>query len=212
MTKERFIALWNRCLVDGAVAEAVPVYGDLVRRYSEPHRRYHTCGHISHCLQQLDLATGLMDDPDAVEMGLWFHDAVYDPCASDNELKSAELFADLVDGHFKLAFRRSVYDLILVTMHPEHPKRLDEQFIVDIDLSSFGLPWEVFKRDSDAVRAEKAHLPDKKFFSGQIKFLRSLLERPTFFFTDFFQARYESTARSNITRHIEELRAQGYAD
>ncbi|MFQ6022922.1 MAG: hypothetical protein ACE5NW_09380 [Acidiferrobacterales bacterium] len=210
MTRERFGALWNRCLVDRAVAQPGPVYEELVQRYSEPHRHYHTCNHINHCLKQHDLATDFMDDPDAVEMGLWFHDAIYDPYASDNELRSAKLFANLVDDHVPPAFRRSVYDLILVTVHPEQPKRLDEQFMVDIDLSSFGLAWEAFKRDSNAVRAEKPHVSDEQFFRGQVKFLQSLLDRPTFFFTDFFRARYETTARSNITRYIEDLLVQGY--
>lgn len=210
MTRERFIALWNRCLLDGVVAEAVPIYEELAQRYAEPHRRYHTRNHISHCLQQLDLATGLMDCPDAVEMGLWFHDAIYDPRASDNELRSAELFTDIVNDRVAPNFRQTVYDLILITTHPEHPERLDEKFIVDIDLSSFALPWEAFKRDSNAVRQEYSHLPDKEFYPGQLEFLQALLERPIFFFTDFFRSRYENVARQNITRYIEELHAQGY--
>ncbi|MFQ5935192.1 MAG: phosphohydrolase [Acidiferrobacterales bacterium] len=151
-----------------------------------------------------------MDNPDAVEMGLWFHDVIYDPRASDNELKSAELFTELADGHLEPTLRESVYDLILITMHPEQPKCRDEQFMVDIDLSSFGLPWETFQRDSEAVREEFAHLSDDQFYPGQIRFLRSLLARPTFFFTDFFQAQYETTARHNIGRHLDELCARGY--
>jgi predicted metal-dependent HD superfamily phosphohydrolase len=210
MTEERFTALWNRCLVEGATTQALPVYEELVRRYSEPHRHYHTPEHIGHCLRQLDLAVGLMDDANAVEMGLWFHDAIYDPRASDNELKSAELFTQRVDQDVPAAFRQSVYDLIMVTMHPEQPTCLDEQFMVDIDLSSFGLPWDTFQRHSEAVRREYAHLSDQRFYPNQIGFLRSLLARPAFFFTDFFRARYEATARENIDRHLQELCAQGY--
>lgn len=210
MTEERFAALWNRCLVEGASTEALPVYQELVRRYSEPHRHYHTPEHIGHCLRQLDLAAGLMDDADAVEMGLWFHDAIYDPRASDNERRSAELFTQVVDQDVSTAFRQSVYNLIMVTMHPEHPKSLNEQFMVDIDLSSFGLPWDTFQRHSEAVRREYAHLSDQRFYPNQIGFLRSLLARPAFFFTDFFRARYEKTARENIGRHLQELCVQGY--
>ncbi|MDX1488907.1 MAG: hypothetical protein R3268_11940 [Acidiferrobacterales bacterium] len=211
MTEDRFAALWSRCLVESADREALPVYQELVRRYSEAHRHYHTPEHIDHCLRQLDLAAGLMDDADAVEMGLWFHDVIYDPRASDNERKSAELFTQVVDQDVPAAFRRSVYDLIMVTVHPEQPKSRDEQFMVDIDLSSFGLPWETFQRHSEAVRKEYAHLSDQRFYPNQIAFLRSLLARPAFFLTDFFRARYEKTARENIGRHLKELGGQGYA-
>ncbi len=210
MAKKRFQALWNRCLVAGAASNGGTVYQELKKRYSEPHRYYHTPDHIGHCLREFDFAAELMDDADAVEMGLWFHDAIYDPRASDNELKSAEFFAARADGHMDAEFRERVYDLILITIHPEQPRNLDQEFMVDIDLSSFGLPWPAFRRDSNAVRNEYAHLPDRQFYPAQIRFLRSLLARPSFFFTEFFRNRYEETANSNITRHIDELIALGY--
>lgn len=210
MAKKRFQALWNRCLLAGAASDGVAVYQELETRYSEPHRYYHTTDHIRHCLREFDLAAELMDDADAVEMGLWFHDAIYDPRASDNELKSAELFTVRADGHMDADFRRRVYDLILITIHPEQPRNLDQEFMVDIDLSSFGLPWPAFRRDSNAVRNEYAHMSDKQFYPAQIRFLGSLLARPSFFFTEFFRNRYEETAKGNITRHIDELAALGY--
>jgi predicted metal-dependent HD superfamily phosphohydrolase len=210
MTEARFTALWDRCGTGGGGAAAAQIYKELVRRYSEPHRRYHTRAHIECCLRQHDLAAGLMDDADAVEMGLWFHDVIYDPRAADNERQSAKLFETLSVDHLSAAFRKAVHELILVTIHPEQPTSRDQQFMVDIDLSSFGLPWEAFRRDSDAVRQEYAHLSDADFFRNQIGFLRSLIDRPTFFFTDFFRTRYETTAIQNITRHIGELRARGF--
>jgi predicted metal-dependent HD superfamily phosphohydrolase len=211
MAKKRFQALWKRCLLAGAASDGVTVFQELKKRYSEPHRYYHTPNHISHCLREFDLATELMDDADAIEMGLWFHDAIYDPRASNNELKSAELFTACAGDRMDADFRRRVYDLILITIHPEKPRSPDQEFMVDIDLSSFGLPWPAFRRDSNAVRNEYAHLSDKQFYPAQIRFLRSLLARPTFFFTEFFRNRYEETAERNIARHIDELGALGYS-
>ncbi|MEE8212159.1 MAG: hypothetical protein V3T85_09585, partial [Acidiferrobacterales bacterium] len=164
----------------------------------------------THCLKQVDLAADLMDNCDAVEMGLWFHDAIYEPGAADNELKSAQLFEEITNDK-QSSLKQSVYDLIMVTKHPEHPKCLDEKFMVDIDLSSFGLPWGVFIQDSQAVREEFAHVPDESFFAGHLKFLNSLVRRPTFFFTDFFQTRYEAIAKKNIARYMKDLHAKGYS-
>ena len=206
MDRTRFEALWRRCIGAGAGA----VFDELDALYREPHRRYHTAAHIEHCLGQLDLAAGRMDEPDAVEMALWFHDAIYDVPGPENELRSAELFAERAAGRGSEQFRSKVHRLIMATCHLDPPPAtLDESFMVDIDLSSFGLPWEEFLRDSRAVRAELPHLTDDEFHPRQRKFLESLASRPVFCFTEFFRDRHEARARANIERLCARLEAGG---
>ena len=206
MDRARFEALWSRRIGDGAGA----VFDELKVLYCEPHRRYHTAAHIEHCLGQLDLAAGRMDEPDAVEMALWFHDAIYDIPARENEFRSAELFAARAGGRGSEQFRSDVHGLIMATTHLDPPPAtLDEAFIVDIDLSSFGRPWEEFLDDSRAVRAELAHVPDAEFYPRQLKFLESLAARPVFCFTEFFRERHEARARRNIERLCARLETQG---
>jgi predicted metal-dependent HD superfamily phosphohydrolase len=98
----------------------------------------------------------------------------------------------------------------MITTHRELPSQRDEQFIADIDLSSFGLSWDKFERDGRRIRAECAHMSDDEYYPGHAKFLQALRERPTFFFTQFFQRRYEQTARENIERLITSLHRRGY--
>ena len=206
MDRQRFEALWSRRIGD----DAGEVFDRLDALYHEPHRRYHTAAHIEHCLRQFDLAAQRMDEPDAVEMALWFHDAIYEIAAKDNELRSAELFAALARGRGAAQFRSNVHDLIMVTTHLEPPPRtLDGAFMLDIDLSSFGRPWEEFMSDSREVRAELAHLSDAEFASRQRKFLESLAARPVFCLTEFFRDRHEARARRNIERLCARLEAQG---
>ncbi len=205
--KARFYALWNRCLLPAMEAIPVHVWQDLIRHYAEPHRRYHTASHLAYCLQQLDLAKSLMEDPEAVEMAIWFHDVVNNPDAHDNEQRSEELFERAAGSYFEQGFVNKVSALILATAHREVPHNLDERFICDIDFSSFGFPWEQFLWDCDAIRAEQAKSPDELFYAAKLKFLKGLLKRPTIFLTEFFHARYESTARDNIQRYIARLEA-----
>lgn len=205
MDRRRFEALWGRRIGDDAGA----VFDALEARYREPHRRYHAPAHIEHCLGQFDLAAGRMDAPDAVEMALWFHDAVYDIPGQDNERASAELFATKAAGRGSEPFRSNVHRLIMATTHREPPQTPDEAFIVDIDLSSFGLPWEAFLDDSRAVRAEYPHVPDSEFYPKQAMFLESLAARPAFCFTAFFRERHEARARSNIERLLARLKETG---
>ena len=151
-----------------------------------------------------------MDEPDAVEMALWFHDAIYDVPGKENELRSAELFAARADGRGSEQFRSEVHRLIMATTHLDPPPAtLDESFIVDIDLSSFGLPWEEFLRDSRAVRAELPHVSDAEFYPRQKKFLESFAARSEFCFTEFFRDRHETRARENIERLCARLETEG---
>ena len=202
LDRRRFEALWSRCIGTGAGA----VFDELDVLYGEPHRRYHAAAHIDHCLRQFDLAAGAMDEPDAVEMALWFHDAIYDIPGDENELLSAELFAARTEGRGPEAFRSKVYRLVMATAHIRtSPETLDESFVVDIDLSSFGRSWEEFVDDSRAVRAEHPHVPDAEFHPRQRKFLESLVARPTLYSTEFFRTRLEARARNNIERLIARL-------
>jgi predicted metal-dependent HD superfamily phosphohydrolase len=78
--------------------------------------------------------------------------------------------------------------------------------MVDIDLSSLGLPWPDFLRDSHALRQEQAPLSDGQFHRGRIRFLEALLARPAIFHTDLFRDRCEAAARRNLSRHVRALR------
>ena len=92
MNKYRFQEL---CLRNsGGCSQTVSAgwFDEVRRHYQEPGRRYHTPEHVEHCLRQLDLVPGLIDDRDALEFAIWYHDVIYDIENSENELKSARLF------------------------------------------------------------------------------------------------------------------------
>jgi len=208
--KQRFISLWNRCRTgDGAGVDADDVYKEVHGYYSAPGRFYHTPKHIEHCLAQFDLAGGEMVNADAVEIAIWFHDLIFDVRANDNELQSARRFVELADDSMDTDFKATVHDLIMTTAPPRLPKTTDQNYMLDIDLSSFGLPWEDMLRDSIAVRQESPQLTDAEFFPGQRAFLESLISREHFYFTEFFRSRIEDTARSNIERYLQSLPEQG---
>ena len=195
---DRFRALWMRCLPPRVTMDPTPVYDDLVRRYSETDRRYHDWSHLAHCLREFDRVAARMGIPDAVELALWFHDAVYVPGASDNEQRSADLFSQWTRTGFSPTLVEKICGLILITTHRQPPNEGDESYMVDIDLSSFGEDWPDFLRDTRNVRIEQAHVPDAVYHPAHARFLKMLLNRLRIFHTDFFHERYEASARRNI--------------
>lgn len=203
--QERFGALWKRCVLPDVASSDAQVYERLSQLYSEPRRYYHGWKHVVRCLKQFDLAAGLMQDPDAVEMALWFHDAVYKPGAPDNEQQSADFFVGLASGQFPGGWVAKIRDLILWTTHLERPSDSDGCLVVDIDLSSLGSSWRRFLRDSERIRNEFDGVPGHAFHSAQIRVLQSLLAREQVFYSDFFHRHCERRARRNVTRLIARL-------
>ena len=199
----RFQSLWQRCLIEGATDASADIHQRLVDGYNEPQRRYHTLDHIDHCLSMFDQCKSLAINPDALEIAVWFHDAILVPGKPDNEALSAQLYRDLSADVHGDEFRDLVSRLIMATLHDgsslEDP---DAGYMVDIDLSSFGLPWEDFLRDSQHLREESAELSDADYSEKQSSFRSCLVARPHFYQTDFFRRQYEQQARDNLAKYF----------
>ncbi len=205
----RFEALWRRHVATPTGAAASTVHADLCRRLGGSDRRFHDLNHISDCLRRFDEVVPLLANPDAVEMAIWFHDAVYLPGDAGNERRSTELFLSYADGADPL-FRRRVCALILTTRHQRQAPDDDRGYIEDIDLAGFGGPWEDFMRGGDLLREEFAAQPDAQYYAGQVWFLGFLKRRRWFFSTKYFRERYEARAQENLDRLLGLLAAQGY--
>ncbi len=204
--QQRFISLWERCVPDPMARPAEEVYRELEGHYSHPNRHYHDLRHVQACLRHVDAISDQLIRPDAVEMALWFHDAIYEPGADDNERRSAELFLGCAEGDADSSFLEVVSNLVMMTVHPSEPQSVDEQFTVDIDLASFGLPWEEFIRLGGLVRNEFLHLSDRDFENDQLRFFEKFASQNYFYFTEYFRTRYETTAQANLRRRIAQLR------
>src|SRR5262245_7191495 len=198
-----WINIWKSLRAQG---EPLPVLHDLIARYEEPHRGYHTLDHILDCLKEFQSVRSSATEKDAIEMALWFHDAVYDPRATDNEEQSAQLAEDVlrrakVPDHFI----RCVRDLILATRHQALPELPDAQLLVDIDRAVLGQSAERFDAYETAIRKEYQWVPKKIFGEKRAAILKSFLDRQTIYATPEFQKKYEPTARANLERSIRRL-------
>ncbi|OED39814.1 hypothetical protein AB833_14305 [Chromatiales bacterium (ex Bugula neritina AB1)] len=200
--------MWKRNTVTGAAGSDISE--QLLKSYSENGRYYHTCGHISFCLSVFDQASNLCLNPDAVEVALWFHDAVFNFPINENERLSAEYFMRVSESVMPDSFRERVYGLVMATRHLAPPTDPDEQIMVDIDLSSFGQAWEFFNADGQNVRRELSYLGDGEYFPNQIEFMSKLVERPYFYNTPWFREHFEAQARDNVERYLRDLREKGY--
>lgn len=182
----------------------------LATRYAEPHRDYHSSRHIVECLAEFDHVRHLASQPVAVELAIWFHDAVYDTHAPDNEEQSALLAEQcLADAGASSDLRLAVRDLVLVTKTHDASKHADAPLLVDVDLSILGQPEERFWEYEGQIRQEYAWVPDAVFAAKRAEILERFLKRDRIYATDWFFRLRELQARSNLQASLQRLRHQG---
>lgn len=186
---------------DTLLPEAPEVGREVLDRWSEPHRRYHTPAHLLGVLEALDRLLEPQDAAlrEAVLLSAWFHDAVYDGAAGDDERASAALAAELLHGRTDGVTVQEVRRLVLLTMdhHPEAGDRAGE-LLCDADLSVLGGAPEEYARYTEAIRAEYAHIPDDAFFFGRRAVLQHLMALDPLYRTARARALWESNARTNL--------------
>jgi predicted metal-dependent HD superfamily phosphohydrolase len=149
---------------------------------------------------------GQETDLDAIEFALWFHDAVYDTKAKDNEERSAALARDVIrSASLSGSFGDLVTRLIVATKHATPPVARSEQLVVDIDLSILGQSHRKFDEYERRIRAEYSWVPAPGFATGRLAILSSIQSRPRIYSTDLFHGKYERSARENLARSIAQL-------
>ena len=188
---------------DGTHALCDSLLQQLLARYAEPQRKYHTLQHLSECLDGFDAAAHLADRPAEVEAALWFHDAIYDLSSHDNEERSAQWAQQALSAAGVAAESAArVGQLVLATRHTVMPESPDEQMLVDIDLSILGAPPARFAEYEVQIRAEYAFVPEAVFRSKRRAILQAFLDRPHLFSTPHFRAALEPSARANLARAV----------
>lgn len=206
-TAKRWVQLWQRLgaprQADNALADT---FAALAARYAEAHRHYHTAQHILECLAHFDGARSLCRHADEVELALWFHDAIYNCRAQDNEAQSAHWAMRVMrDAGLADDAQERVHALIMATCHEALPDTQDSQVLVDIDLAILGADAARFDQYEDQVRAEYDFVPAILFRRTRKKILKGFLARPGIYATAYFKAQLEKRARENLARSLAKL-------
>jgi predicted metal-dependent HD superfamily phosphohydrolase len=204
---------WCQALpADCGSAAAQAAGAELVARWSEPARRYHTVDHLTFILTVLDEAGSFAADIHAVRLAAWFHDAIYDPRNAEpaaNERASAELAAAMLPP---LAVPPAQVDevvrLVLLTAdHRVGPDDRNGALLADADLAILAVDEEHYRAYADAVRAEYAFVPDDAFVAGRSAVLAKLLALDPLYYLAPHRAAWEARARANLTAELRTLRA-----
>jgi predicted metal-dependent HD superfamily phosphohydrolase len=198
-------AMENEPLIDKSIKR------ELSARYRAEDRHYHNLRHIEAMLALAGEYRGLLGDPEAVEAAIWFHDAVYDSKAKDNEVQSAALAEKNLAGRTDAERLSRIGAMILATATHQLPPfddaatLRDASLFLDMDLSILGAAPDAFDAYERAVRLEYAWVEEPMWRAGRSAVLKTFLARDHIFHTDEFRQRFEPQAKQNIARSIEAL-------
>ena len=198
---------------------------DLLARYEQPHRKYHTSVHLSEMLtalktlyEQHQTAT-----PRAVLLAAWFHDAVYEANPGEDEAASADLARTTLTPLASTGFltNREVTAIAhLIELTASHQladgieeytsgalTRADAAFFLDADLAILAADSPRYTRYVAGVRAEYAHYTPDAFTRGRAGILQGFLNRTAIYASDTAHFLWDAPARLNLRTELEGYRA-----
>ncbi|MGJ3508059.1 DUF4031 domain-containing protein [Enemella sp. A6] len=202
---DRLLQRWHRLL-----PEAPELGRRVLDRWCEQHRRYHTMEHLAESLDALRLLAGnevpFGRFPRAVWLAAWFHDAVYDPVAADNEERSAALAEELLDGVVPGAEVEETARLVRLTR--DHDPETDDEAgtaLTDADLSILGSTPRRYRSYVRQVQAEYRMVPPEQFRVGRRQVVEHLLALEPRFHTSAGFRTWRATSGRNLSEELADL-------
>ena len=212
-------AAWSRCVEDSH--DAWVLFDSLISRHREAHRHYHGVRHVTWVVRHVEeLAVAEpVGDIAAVVVAAFFHDAVYDPRATDNEAASARLAdRELAVLGWDDVRRERVAAMVEATAMHDVPTETatetaiatDTAVLLDADLAVLGSDPASYQAYVAGVRSEYAHVSADDWRTGRTQVLRSFLDRPALFATPTGRDRWEARARANLAAEVASLSGPTY--
>jgi len=173
--------------------------------YSEPDRHYHNLRHLLDMFAIIDQLE--LQEPDSVELSVFFHDVVYDPQRQNNEEASAAWAAEsLSAAGIDAQLIERVKHLILATKsHQVEAGDHDATALLDADLSILGESSRMYQRYAENIWMEYSFVPEAQYQVARKQVLQRFLERDRIYQTEMVYQRLEARARQNLQHEMQRL-------
>ncbi|UVJ39095.1 DUF4031 domain-containing protein [Arthrobacter sp. CJ23] len=178
---------------------------ELLERWGEDGRSYHSRTHLLAVLEALDLLTEPALPARRVTLAAWFHDAVYEGVAGQDEEDSARLAEEkLSAAGLPAEDVAEVARLVRLTAkHNPEPHDAAGALLCDADLSVLGGEPDEYARYLAAVRQDYAHVSDDDFAKGRAAVVRHLLALDPLFHGERAKELWLDAARRNLAAELE---------
>ncbi|MCZ9883067.1 DUF4031 domain-containing protein [Arthrobacter sp. B2a2-09] len=177
---------------------------ELLERWGEDHRKYHSRTHLLAVLEALDLLSEPALPARPVTLAAWFHDAVYEGIAGQDEEQSARLAEDrlAIAGLPEPVIGEVARLVRLTSTHSPEPGDHAGALLCDADLSILGAEPTAYGRYLAAVREDYAHVSDADFAAGRAAVVRQLLALDPLFHSERAKSLWLDAARRNLEAEL----------
>jgi predicted metal-dependent HD superfamily phosphohydrolase len=186
---------------------------DVLRRMGSPDRHYHGLDHLAALWmrhKRYGVGTPFVSRrlSRLIACAILFHDAVYDPKRTDNEVRSAVLWEKSAPMDLPRRDVAWVAGTIRATADhlAPHPDRTLRQrarrWLLDLDLTPLGDEPGLFDRNTRALRAEYRHLAEPQWRHQRAAFLQKLQNVRGLYHSHPIAAVFASRARRNLSRAV----------
>ncbi|WP_068478193.1 DUF4031 domain-containing protein [Pseudoclavibacter helvolus] len=186
---------------------------DLLDAWSAPPRHYHDATHLLSVLDAIDimrLRASEIESPLSerelltARLGAWFHDAVYEGVAGEDERASAALAVERLGSlGVDPALVADVERLVLATIdHRVEAGDRAGELLMDADLAVLARSEDGYARYVALVRRDYAHVPDEQWRLGRASVLNTLLASPRLFVSPAVPEDWETRARRNLESEL----------
>lgn len=207
-------------LLIGAIKEVFATQSDefqsarlaeIVERYSEPHRHYHT---LTHICEMLEMAKKFDITDTAFLAAILYHDIVYEPGryapgypGPSNEQDSADFCKEVLSAaQLDKTIIKRASDLIVMTQTHAAPEDDHEaRLFMDIDMAIVGA--NPFRYEEYCYATTKEFLTvftPEQYLAGRSHFLKHTKDQTPVFKTAYFEDR-EAPAMQNMTWELANL-------
>lgn len=183
-------------------------FNDVIQRYQQPWRYYHTVQHLYECLMLWQRYAEQMKFPQLVGLALFYHDVVYDPKAKDNEQQSAKIAVQHLSGKMMANELALIEQWILVTQHHQQPYGSDSPYAVDvallldIDLAILGSEPSRFAEYERQIQQEYAWVEPHIYQQKRQQVLASFYQRTPLYLTAIVEQDREVQAKHNLAKQL----------
>lgn len=203
---KQFVKVMSKCIKKNHKEKIDELFEDVVKRYSAKGRHYHNMKHLFDVVYLLNVYQESIVCKEEIFLAAIYHDIIYNPKRTDNEIKSADFFLKKICPLLKLDEDGSgyVYTAIFATTHKdvEWITNKDIQLLLDIDLSILGTnDPEAYERYRVGVRKEYKMYSDEQYNEGRTNVLKSFIHKKKIYLTKEFK-KTEKKARKNLQNEI----------